>query len=38
MDSLHAIGFYVSAGISLAGTLGLALLPGLSQSRTGVGV
>jgi hypothetical protein len=28
MDSLHAIGFYVSSGVSLAGALGVALLPG----------
>lgn len=28
MDSLHAIGFYVSSGVSLAGGLGVALLPG----------
>jgi len=28
MDSLHAIGFYVSAGISVAGALGVALLEG----------
>jgi NADH:ubiquinone oxidoreductase subunit 6 (subunit J) len=34
MDSLHAIGFYVSSGISLAGGLGAALLP--SRSRRGV--
>jgi NADH:ubiquinone oxidoreductase subunit 6 (subunit J) len=27
MDSLHAIGFYVSSGISVAGGLGVALLP-----------
>ena len=27
MDSLHAIGFYVSSGVSLAGGLGVALLP-----------
>ena len=33
MDSLHAIGFYVSSGISLAGALGSALL--LSRSRRG---
>ena len=28
MDSLHAIGFYVSSGVSLAGGLGATLLPG----------
>ncbi|HKC19287.1 MAG TPA: hypothetical protein VKE27_06600 [Candidatus Dormibacteraeota bacterium] len=28
MDSLHAIGFYVSSGVSLAGGLGTTLLPG----------
>ena len=28
MDSLHAIGFYVSSGALLVGGLGLALLPG----------
>ena len=33
MDSLHAIGFYVSAGISVAGALGVALL----QSRASRG-
>ncbi len=27
MDSLHAIGFYVSSGVSVAGGLGVALLP-----------
>lgn len=27
MDSLHAIGFYASSGVSLAGGLGVALLP-----------
>ncbi|HEX2648064.1 MAG TPA: hypothetical protein VHO95_12625 [Candidatus Dormibacteraeota bacterium] len=31
MDSLHAIGFYVSAGISVAGALGVALLPSRSS-------
>ena len=28
MDSLHAIGFYVSSGVSVIGGLGVALLPG----------
>src|SRR5437867_13413767 len=28
MDSLHAIGFYVSSGVLLLGGLGVALLPG----------
>ena len=28
MDSLHAIGFYVSSGVLLIGGLGVALLPG----------
>src|SRR5437762_3195000 len=28
MDSLHAIGFYVSSGVLLVGGLGVALLPG----------
>ena len=36
MDSLHAIGFYVSSGVSLAGGLGVALLP--SRGRRGVSV
>ena len=31
MDSLHAIGFYVSSGASLAGALGVALLPRRDQ-------
>ena len=34
MDSLHAIGFYVSSGVSLAAGLGVALLP--SRGRRGV--
>lgn len=43
MDSLHAIGFYVSSGISLAGGLGVALLPGrewrgAALAATAVGV
>src|SRR5205823_2237980 len=28
MDSLHAIGFYVSSGVLILGGLGVALLPG----------
>ena len=28
MDSLHAIGFYVSSGVSVIGGLGVALLGG----------
>jgi hypothetical protein len=28
LDSLHAIGFYVSSGVSVAGALGATLLPG----------
>ncbi len=38
MDSLHAIGFYVSSGISLAGGLGAALLPLRNQRGLGLGV
>ena len=38
MDSLHAIGFYVSSGISVAGGLGAALLPSRTQRGAGVGV
>src|SRR2546423_9366093 len=43
MDSLHAIGFYVSSGISLAGGLGVALLPlrdqrGASMAVAGIGL
>src|SRR5438477_13014161 len=38
MDSLHAIGFYVSSGISLAGALGVALLPRRDQRGAAVGV
>lgn len=34
MDSLHAIGFYVSSGVSLIGGLGVALLDG--RGRRGV--
>lgn len=43
MDSLHAIGFYVSSGVSLAGGLGVGLLPrrgwrGLALAVSGVGL
>jgi len=38
MDSLHAIGFYVSSGISLAGALGVALLPRRDQRGAALGV
>lgn len=31
MDSLHAIGFYVSSGVLLLGGAGVALLPGRGQ-------
>jgi NADH:ubiquinone oxidoreductase subunit 6 (subunit J) len=43
MDSLHAMGFYVSAGLSVAGGLSVAFLPGRSRRAlalavSGVGV
>ena len=38
MDSLHAIGFYVSSGVSLAGGLGVALLPRRAQRGAALGV
>src|SRR2546429_9836174 len=43
MDSLHAIGFYASSAVSLAGALGVALLAGrglrgVSMAGGGVGV
>jgi NADH:ubiquinone oxidoreductase subunit 6 (subunit J) len=43
MDSLHAIGFYVSAALSVAGGLSVAFLPdrsrrGLSMGVVGLGV
>ncbi len=43
MDSLHAIGFYVSSGISVAGGLGVALLQGrdlrgAAMAVTGIGL
>ena len=38
MDSLHAIGFYVSSAVLLAGALGVALLPGRGQRGAALGV
>jgi NADH:ubiquinone oxidoreductase subunit 6 (subunit J) len=38
MDSLHAIGFYVSSGVSLAGGLGVVLLPRRTQRGLAMGV
>lgn len=43
MDSLHAIGFYVSSGVSVIGGLGVALLPsrelrGISLAISGLGL
>src|SRR2546430_17504159 len=38
MDSLHAIGFYVSSGVSVAGALGVALLPRRDQRGVGMAV
>ena len=38
MDSLHAIGFYVSSGVSLAGGLGVGLLPGRRPRGIALGV
>ncbi|HKW70677.1 MAG TPA: hypothetical protein VJP81_08865 [Candidatus Dormibacteraeota bacterium] len=38
MDSLHAIGFYVSSGISLAGGLGAALLPSRGPRAAALGI
>ena len=38
MDSLHAIGFYVSSGVLLIGALGVALLPGRGVRGAGLGV
>src|SRR4029077_13095288 len=38
MDSLHAIGFYVSAALSVAGGLSVAFLPGRSQRGLSLGV
>jgi NADH:ubiquinone oxidoreductase subunit 6 (subunit J) len=43
MDSLHAIGFYVSSGVSVIGALGVALIParglrGGALAVAGVGI
>jgi NADH:ubiquinone oxidoreductase subunit 6 (subunit J) len=38
MDSLHAIGFYVSSGVSLAGGLGVALLGSRDQRGVSLAV
>lgn len=38
MDSLHAIGFYVSSGVSIAGGLGVALLPSRDQRGISLGL
>ncbi|HET9782672.1 MAG TPA: hypothetical protein VFR33_12940 [Candidatus Dormibacteraeota bacterium] len=38
MDSLHAIGFYASSGVSLAGALGATLLPGRDLRGASLGV
>ncbi len=43
MDSLHAIGFYVSSGVLLAGGLGVVLLPlrewrGIAMAAAAVGL
>jgi NADH:ubiquinone oxidoreductase subunit 6 (subunit J) len=38
MDSLHAIGFYVSSGVSIAGGLGVALLPLRDQRGVSLGI
>jgi NADH:ubiquinone oxidoreductase subunit 6 (subunit J) len=38
MDSLHAIGFYVSSGVSLAGGLGVALLGSRDQRGVSLGI
>ena len=38
MDSLHAIGFYVSSGVSLAGALGVALLVSRDQRGISMGI
>src|SRR5690349_20472782 len=38
MDSLHAIGFYVSSGVSLAGGLGVALLSRRDQRGAAMAV
>lgn len=38
MDSLHAIGFYASSGVSVAGALGVALLPRREQRGVALAV
>ena len=38
MDSLHAIGFYASSGVSFAGALGVALLPARGHRGAAMGV
>ena len=38
MDSLHTIGFYVSAGLSVAGALLVALLPGRGARGAALGL
>lgn len=38
MDSLHAIGFYVSSGVSVIGGLGVALLAGRGQRGAALAV
>src|SRR5260370_41886077 len=38
MDSLHAIGFYVSSGVALVGGLGVALLPSRGLRGAGIAV
>jgi NADH:ubiquinone oxidoreductase subunit 6 (subunit J) len=38
MDSLHTIGFYVSAGLSVAGALLVALLPGRGPRGAALGL
>ena len=38
LDSLHAIGFYVSSGVSLVGGLGVALLPRRDQRAAAMAV
>jgi len=38
MDSLHAIGFYVSSGVSVIGGVGVALLPGRGMRAVALGI
>src|SRR6202521_5389177 len=38
MDSLHAIGLYVSAGVSVAGGLAVAFLPGRGRRAVALAV